>query len=166
MTDKHEFQWAENLPHMGVRRFIAERLRSELPSLELDEIVCRYLNIDRVVPCTSNLQAAISLIPRDWWWHLSHLEAKVIPTTPVNGAPVSNAQLYDFYGKPIGFAAMTHERSTLAVAVCEALLKAYYDLPSAFVVEASASAHVDFMSKMQRLKHSNHNKRKYGRAKE
>ncbi len=149
----HEYQWAPDLPFMDVRKFIAEKLRSEQPSHELDLEVLKFLSQDvrePILPVTSDLDAAILLIPRDWWWHLSHLEAKIIPTTPLKGAPVSNSQLYDWYGKPVGYSAMCHERQQLPAAVCEAMLKAYYDLPAAFVVEASAKAHNDYISMMQR----------------
>lgn len=149
--DKHEYKWAADLPFMEVRRFIAERLRQEPPSSDLDKQVCEFLDV-AIVPCTQNLDAAISIIP-DWWWHLSHLEAKVTPTVAVKGAPISNGSLYDWYGRPVGFRAMCMDRSQLPAALCEALLKARYDLPDAFVVEASASAHNDSNSRMQKYRH-------------
>lgn len=147
MTDKHKFKWGKNLPYMPVRRFIAERLRAEKPSVELDRIACRFLKIE-ARPITKDLDVAISAIPDGWWWHLSHLEAEVVPTRGVPGIPVSNGTLYDFYGKPVGFTAMCLDREDLPRAMCEALLKARYDLPTAFVVEASMSEHVDYMSRM------------------
>ena len=94
-----------------------------------------------IVPCTRDLQAAVSLIPDGWWWHLSHLEANVTPTKDVPGAPISNSTLYDWYGRPVGFRAMCFDRDGLPAALCEALLKARYDLPEGFVVEASKLAH-------------------------
>lgn len=158
MKASHEYQWAPNLPYIDVRRFIAERLRHEPPSHELDIEVCKFLD-KPIVPCTQNLEAAIALIPKCWWWHLSHLEAQVIPTVPVEGAPISNGQLYDFYGRPVGFTAMCHERSELAVALCEALLKARYDLPTAFVVQASASAYNEYRSQIQSMQFRQRQKR-------
>ena len=152
MVDK--IVWNEDLPHLEVRKFIAERLRQEPPSLELSTIVCQFLGVpeqdhDHV---TGSLMSAISLIPEGWWFHLSHLEAKVIPTHDIEGAPVSNSNMYDFFGKPVGYSAISWDRSQLPVALCEALLKARYDLPTAFAVEASAKAHNDQMSLYQRAK--------------
>lgn len=153
MAETHEYKWAPDLPFMDVRVFIAEKLRQEPPSHDLDKEVLKFLGADQrepILPVTSDLDAALLLIPRNWWWHLSHLEAKIIPTTPVKGAPIDNANLYDFYGRPVGYTAMCHSRQDLPVALCEALLKARYDLPTAFVVEASAKAHNDYATRMQR----------------
>lgn len=162
MTD-HEYKWAPDLPHMDVRRFIAERLRREKPSHELDLLTCDFLGIDlchvEYTPAvTRDLDRAIAAIPDGWWWHLSHLEAKVTPTVAVPGAPVSNGGMYDFYGRPVGYSAMCHERGELPAALCEALLKARYDLPTAFVVEASARAHNDYMTRMARYSHDRRNR--------
>lgn len=153
MTD-HEYKWAPNLPHMNVRRFIAERLRKEPPSHDLDRIACEFLGLDlskleSVPAVTRDLDAAVAAIPDGWWWHLSHLEAQVTPTVNVPGAPVSNGTMYDFYGRPVGYSAMCWGRGELPAALCEALLKARYDLPAAFVVEASAKAHNDYRFRMQ-----------------
>lgn len=157
MTD-HEYKWAPDLPHMEVRRFIAERLRKEKPSRKLDLLTSDFLGID-LCPVTRDLDRAIAAIPDGWWWHLSHLEAKVTPTVPVPGAPVSNGGMYDFYGRPVGYSAMCWDRQQLPAALCEALLKARYDLPTAFVMEASAMAHNEMRTRMQSYSHNRRNKK-------
>lgn len=136
MTER-KIEWAPDLPFMEVRHFIVERLRKTPPSPELSGVVCKFLEVPPTA-CTENLDSAISIIPKGWWWHLSHLEASVTPTVAVPGAPASNGTMYDFYGRPVHFHAMCFERRDLPVALCEALLKARYDLPAALIVSASA----------------------------
>lgn len=146
-------EWAPNLPHMEVRRFIAEILRKKEPSKNIDIIVCNFLDMVSDVPCTQYLDAAIGLIPDGWWWHMSHLEVVVIPTYDVPNSPVSNSKLYDFFGKPVGYSAMCWDRKELPVALCEALLKARYDLPTAFYVEASKKEELDYRNRVNRLRY-------------
>lgn len=130
-------KWAPNLPHMPVREFISDVLHSEASPREKSEGVCKFLGIP-YAPVTSDIAAALSLIP-DCWFHISHLEVTITPTAPVKGAEsvLSNGGAYDRYGRPVGYTAQVWKRELLPQAICEALLKAKYDLPTAFVVEAS-----------------------------
>jgi hypothetical protein len=133
------------LPYMDVRLFISEVLRSDEPD-GIDgrsRQVCVYLGVDYVYGCTKDIRAALQLIPDGCWWHLSHLEASITPTSElVGGAPVSNAARYDQWGRPISYSAMAWSRDQLPVAICEALLKAKFDLPNAFMVNASKTEEV------------------------
>lgn len=71
-----------------------------------------------------------------FWWGVSHLEAWVCPT--VKMGPVNNSARYDKKGRPIIY--REHRLGTpVAESLCRAYLKAKYDLPPAFMVEASYS---------------------------
>src|SRR5712671_4177809 len=76
------------------------------PSRDLDERVRLAVFHDRdpYPPCyTSNLDAAISLIPHGWWWYISHLEAAVVPNRPEPDIPINNATDYEFTGRPVEY---------------------------------------------------------------
>jgi len=157
MSD-YTHKWAPGLPHMEVRLFLVEKLRSEraTPGPALDRAVCRLLKVKPVRPVSTDLAAAISLIPEGWWWHISHLEAQVIPTRPAPGMEglVSNGASYDGYGRPVTYRAMCHDREDLPLSVCTAMIMAAYDLPAAFVVQASArrNAENDTKEMLRRLR--------------
>lgn len=152
MNEDKDINWAPDLPYMEVREFLVHELR-EPGSEELDRRVCELLDVSPVVPCTRDLMAAVSMIPDGWWWNIDHHSASVTPTVPVEGAPVSNGTMYDWHGRPVSFGAMSWSREELPVAMCEALIKARYDLPDALVVEKSATEVLDYRRKYQKASH-------------
>ena len=44
------------------------------------------MNSLRVPKLTESIDAALTLVPEGWWWHLSHIHAQVCPTHPIEGA--------------------------------------------------------------------------------
>lgn len=75
----------------------------------------------------TDLGAAVDLIPSGWWWHISHLEAQVLPTVPGDGrlaGVISNGRFYEKSGRPTAFTSLSFERENLPRAVCCAYLKA------------------------------------------
>lgn len=126
------------MPHMDVRRLISDELHGK-PKKDLDKRICAMLQHKPVGAVTTNLKLALDLIPKGWWWHISHLEVKITPTGPSEFAQVSNAVDYDENGYPLSYRAMYFgNRDDIPRCICEAMLKARYDLPCAFVVVASA----------------------------
>lgn len=115
--------------------------RSPTASEALDLRVESFLNDGHAAvpgaPYTSSTDAAMLLVPVGWWWHLSHLEARVIPTSPWPGMPVSDSMDYHFDGRPLAYACMYFGvRERMAIAVCIAALRARLGL----LVKAKAKA--------------------------
>lgn len=150
MSD-YTHKWAPGLPHMEVRLFLVEKLRGDkaAPGPALDRAICRLMKVKPVRPVSTDLAAAISLIPDGWWWHLSHIEATVTPTCPAPGMEglVSNGASYDGYGRAVSYSSLLPDRAALPLAVCTAVIMAAYDLPAAFVVQASARRNAESHTK-------------------
>lgn len=128
----------DGLPHPEIRQLIN---RLELSEFGLDAEVMKALKWNETdIHPTTSLPDALSLIPVTWWWHISHLQAVVIPTSDVKGMPFSNASRHDKKGRPITYRSDAHyDRSKLPAAICAAMLKAVYNLPAAFAVRATAT---------------------------
>jgi hypothetical protein len=78
---------------------------------------------------TSELSAAVALIPHGWWWHLSHLEASVYPNRAEPGLPLSNAIDYNLNDRPISYSySLRDDRDALPSALCIAMLLAKWAL--------------------------------------
>ena len=108
---------------------LAHRLATKpVPRRELDREVHRillHLHCEEPPGYTSDLNAAISLIPAGWWWHISHLEVEVIPNRPDADIPISNAHDYHFTGKPIGYGChLWGVRDAIPSAICSAVILA------------------------------------------
>lgn len=127
-----------NLPHYEVRVFLSERVTGRQFDVKFAELV----GLPVGPAYSSNLNIVISaLCKTGWWWHLSHLEAVVIPTRPVKGAEdmIDNAAIYDRSGRTVGFRVTAHQPGSKAIALCKAWVRAVYNLPAAFFVEESES---------------------------
>ena len=125
-----------HLPHQEIREFIP-RLTLQNAGDELSEMVCQFLGIP-FSPVTTSVEAALGAIPDGWWWNVSHHEVRVIPTNSANArSPVMNAARYDSAGRPVDYVAMCWSKREIPIRICEALLKAKYDLPNAFYILAS-----------------------------
>jgi hypothetical protein len=125
-------------PARKLPRLAYDLVFAKAPSAELDrrvfETMRRFVTLKQRLSFTSDLGAAISLIPDGWWWHLSHLEAKVTPTSPVKGAEkmLSNGHRYDDRGRPIGYdVQMYGERDRIPLALCGAIVLAVASLNEA-----------------------------------
>lgn len=101
------------------------------PSAVLDErilaVAQRFKVALKRAAFTAELSAAVSLLPRHWWWHVSHMHASVTPTTPVEGAEsvLSNAGRYDDQGSPVHYDTLVAwEYDRLALALCASLFTA------------------------------------------
>ncbi len=125
----------ETLPFYEVRQFLA----NATPGKSFDAEFARLIRLPVGPRYSANLNAVVSEIStRPYWWHLSHIQAVVIPTAPASGgAPVSNSQLYDREGSPIKYTSMITEAGH-AMALCRSWLKSAFDLPAAYYVHPSA----------------------------
>ena len=111
-----------HLPHQEIRKFIP-RLTLQNAGDELSEMVCQFLGIP-FSPVTTSVEAALGAIPDGWWWNVSHLEVRVIPTNSAHhSAPVTNAVRYDSAGRPVDYVAMCWTKREVPLRICEALLK-------------------------------------------
>jgi len=136
----------DGLPHPEIRQLVSRLEESSIGSSDLDDAVMRSLRAgehrgEEFQP-TRNIDDAIFLIPTNWWWNVTHLGAEVIPTVPAPGAEavMTNAGKYDERGRPIRYSSMSHyDRAHLPCAVCAAMLKAVYNLPMAYGVQATAT---------------------------
>ena len=142
MVDAYDY---EGLPHPQIRQLV-DRLERGETGHNIDSAVIAALKAGGSGALSPNTDIfhAIKLIPEQWWWHVSHLGAEIIPTTPAPGleSVLSNATRHGPDGRPIRYNAMAHyDRQALPRAVCAAMLKAVYDLPAAFAVRASTSSH-------------------------
>ena len=74
---------------------------------------------------TSVQDDAMLLVPPGWWWHISHLEAEVIPTHPLPDFPVSNSADYRFGGRPVSYGCtLWGDRSLIAHSIATAAMLA------------------------------------------
>ena len=74
---------------------------------------------------TASIDAAMTTVPEGWWWHISHLEASVLPAAECKDIPVSNGVLYERDGRPVKFTShIFHNRQRVSPAICCAALKA------------------------------------------
>lgn len=125
-----------SLPHFAVRSFLAARE----PGPDFDRQFAVFAGLPTGPSYSTDLNEIIAALnAKGWWWHLSHMDASVIPTTPVEGSDgmLSNGTSYDREGRPISY--HSHfARDAPALSLCTAWLKAVYDLPDAFYVQASA----------------------------
>ena len=126
----------KSLPHYEVRCFLG----AAEPGPKADDEFARLLRLPVGPPYSSDLNSAVTALDHlGWWWHLSHIEAQVTPTTSLKEVPISNATQYDREGHPISYTSCVLERNR-AFVLMEAAIKAAYDLPDAYYVVAS---HID-----------------------
>lgn len=104
---------------------------AKAPSRALDDRLYKAMKryLPRLEPAryTLSFDLALLLLPANWWWHASHLETKVIPTSPVKGAEavLSNAGRYDDEGHPIGYTTMiAWDYNRLPLAMCASIVSA------------------------------------------
>jgi hypothetical protein len=111
-------------------RLVGDIQTSMQPSRSFDERIAAVLCIPadkrHLVPAyTSLTDAAMRLVPPGWWWHVTHLEVEVLPTSPWPDAPISDALDYHFNGRPLGYGCSYFgARDKIALAVCIAALRA------------------------------------------
>lgn len=79
---------------------------------------------------TRYTEAAFNLFPADlWWWHISHLDASVIPTAQGPGVlagVITNGCLYEHDGRPARYDSyISYDVKRVPVALCCAAIKAY-----------------------------------------
>lgn len=102
------------------------------PTRDKDQQLHKVFATTPVESCpeyTKSIDAAITLIPHGWWWHISHLEAQVCPSHPLPDIPIDNAIDYYPTGRPIQYScSLFGNRNALAVAVCKAMLLAHLAL--------------------------------------
>lgn len=128
------------LPHYHVRVLLSRHEAGPA----FDREFSRLVGIPTGPSYSTDLNHVVSAISKTgWWWHLSHLEAVVTPTTPVEGSGgmLSNSTAYDRNGSPIRYWSINSKNPALSL--CEAWLKAMYDLPDAFYVVASQTEYVN-----------------------
>lgn len=138
MTEAPEYDFLD-LPHPEVRRLIS-RLARGGHGYDIDSAVIRALKAGAsgALSPSSNLSHALMLIPENWWWHIGHLQAEIIPTGPADGLPWSNAARHYPNGKPVRYSSPAHyDRAQLPRAVCAAMVRAAYDIPDGYAVQAS-----------------------------
>ena len=134
----HKFYDYHELPHPEIRQLI-DRLHHGEADLDAEVMKALNWNETSILP-TIELKDALSLIPETWWWHISHLEACVIPTTPPEGLPFSTAKWRNKKGRPITYRSDAHyDRTRLPSAICVAMLMAVYNIPAAMAVQATAT---------------------------
>lgn len=130
------------LPHPEIRQLVSDIEDREVGP-QIDKRIMEALNRhDPFVICpTISLSDALSLVPEKWWWYISHLEACITPTVNAPGFEglMSNAGAYDKRGKVISYRSSHYDRSALPSAICAAMLKAVYNLPTAYGVQAYAT---------------------------
>lgn len=108
---------------------LLEELQTSMqPSAEFDRRVHLLIGRDQTKPVeayTSSMDAALLAVPPGWWWHLSHLESQVMPTSHWHDAPVSDAMDYHFNGRPLAYSCATYgSRDKIAISICIAALRA------------------------------------------
>lgn len=118
-------------PRAKLDRLAYDLALAPSPSEDLDVRVFKAMSKflpDLLPGCfTRCLDDALRLIPPGWWWHISHMEARVIPTCPVagTGGMLSNAGRYDDKGRPVGYDALiSHEKERSALALSAAVISA------------------------------------------
>lgn len=124
------------LPHYEVRVFLTETKAGTA----FDERFATLVGATPGPHYSTDLNAVVgALNALGWWWHLSHLSAEVIPTSPVRGMEglLSNGSAYDREGRPVTYRS-SFAREQPALCLCTAWVMAVYDLPSAYHVVASA----------------------------
>lgn len=131
-----------SLPHYVVRQTLAG-LRADDP--EAHQQIASLLQWPTGESYATDLNAVVAQLSRlEWWWHLSHIQATVTPTRDADGplsGLVSNSAKYDREGRPIEYVD-SFAREHPALSLCRAAIKATYDLPPAFYVDASHSQEV------------------------
>ena len=123
-----------NLPHYEIRKFIS----AAKPGYFFDKKFCKITGFPPGSYSTK-LQPLLEEMDRSgWWFHLSHLEARVSITKYVecSDGMLSNSESYDDSGKPVKYSYL-HNNKQYAYAMCIAIVKAMYDLPDAYHVKAS-----------------------------
>lgn len=131
-----------SLPHYSVRQTLAELHADNLAS---HQQIASLLHWPTGENYATDLNAVVAQLRRlEWWWHLSHIQATVIPTRDADGplaGLMSNSAKYDREGHPIQYLD-SFAREQPALSLCRAAIKATYDLPDAFYVNASHSQEV------------------------
>lgn len=124
------------LPHYEVRRFLA----GQAAGVAFDITFALLVGLPKGPAYSTDLNVLVSALnDSGHWWHLSHLKAAVILTSPAPGLDglVTNSAAYDREGTPIEYTA-SFSSDAPARTLCEAWVKAVYDLPTAYFTEASA----------------------------
>jgi hypothetical protein len=79
----------------------------------------KYLNY------LDNLNHAIQLIPDGWWFHISHLEVSVNPTSNVGNLPITISNDYRLNGRPVEYKHhLWGDKNKISKAICIAVLRA------------------------------------------
>lgn len=143
MIEKYDIS---HLPYPEIRRLVSDIEGNKIGS-DVDKRVLTALKHSEIyIHPTTSLADAIGLIPKDWWWSISHLEACITPTVYAPGfeGVMHNSMYYDKKGRPISHrASVNWDRSNLPAAICAAMLKAVYNLPTAYFVDACATDEED-----------------------
>jgi hypothetical protein len=129
------------LPHPEMRQLVSDIELGETGP-KIDERILKALKREKlnIFPTTS-LTDALSLIPENWFWHLSHLEVVISPTEDSAGfmSRLYNTKHFSYRSYVLS------NRSFLPSAICSTMVRAVYNLPTAYAVDAYMTANDEFM---------------------
>lgn len=88
------------------------------------ELLAAVLRLPQPPSQPYTVEFALSAVPGDWWFHVSHLTCEVVPTATDPCVPWHNSQFYRENGSPVRFRHTPVGRANVAHALLCARLKA------------------------------------------